>query len=151
MSIIEKLNKLAEEAGYSDLPFCGIIESGWGDKTSTTIVFDKSPQDVFQLNPIIACPIKDHIGQPSKVPSDYKGLVAVHRAAISYGLVSRIVNVSQMKAMLDRIINLGIIDLTNQVGFLHGMKVTMKLPDGTYFRELTEASGYELRISVIKE
>jgi hypothetical protein len=151
MSILEKLNKLAEEAGYFDLPFCGIIESGWGDKTSTTTVFDKSSQDVFQLNPIIACPIKEYIGQPSKVPSDYKGIVAVHRAVISYGLGYRIDNVSQMKVMLDRIINLGIIDLTNQLGSLHGMKVSMKLPNGTYFRELTEASGYEFRLSVIKE
>jgi hypothetical protein len=151
MNILERLNRLAKEAGYSDLPFYGIIELGWGDKTSTTVVFDKFPESAFQLNPLIACPIKDYIGQPSKVPSDYKGLVAVHRAAISYAAADRIETVVQMKAVLDRIINLGVIDLTNQVGSLRGMKITMELPNGSYFRHSAEAAAYEFRISIIKE
>jgi hypothetical protein len=151
MTILERLNKLAKEAGYSDLPFHGITELGWGDKTSTTVIFDKSPQSAFQLNPVIACPIKDYIGQPSKVPFDYKGIVAIHRAAISYAAADKIQSTTQMKDTLDRIINLGIIDLINQVGFLHGMKITMELPDGSYFKHSMEAAAYEFRISVIKE
>jgi hypothetical protein len=151
MSTLEKLNKLAEEAGYKNLPYHSIIQDDWGNKTSTTLFFDKPTQNAVKLKPIVAARVRDYLGEPSKVPPDYKGLVAVHRAAFSYGCASRMNNVAQLTHVLDRLINSGITDLINQVGFLHGMKITMQLPDGTYFRELTESTGYEFRISVIKE
>lgn len=149
---LEELNRLAEEAGYNDL-FCHAIEvQPWGEKTSTTTFFDKDQNQPIQLNPIIACHIKDLTGGKCKVPSDYKGVVAVHRAALSYGAVSRIKNLADLKETLKPIINAGIIDLQNNVGFMHGMRITMKHdPSGTYFREMENAAGLELRIYVIKE
>ena len=151
MDYLEKLNRLAKQAGYDDISPPSIIVEPWGDSTSTTIIFDKDQSQAFQLNPIIAVRIKDYIGEPTKVPKDYKGLVAIHRAAISYAMGSRIENVNELKQQLKIIINEGLTDLKNQVGCLIGMKITMKLPDGSYFRHQTDSAGYEIRISVIKE
>jgi len=151
MTQLEKLNNLAKDANYDNFPCHSIIVEPWGERTSTTILFDKSQHEAILLNPIVACPIKDYIGEKSKVPSDYKGCVAIHRAAISYGAVSRIETLADLKSTLKPIINAGMVDLINQLGFLHGFKITMELPRGGYFQEFENSNGYEFRISVIKE
>ncbi len=153
MNQLEKLNALAKEAGYDDIFPQGIVIEPWEDLTSTTTIFDKEQSEAFTLNPIVAVRIKNYIGQPSKIPSDYKGLMAVHRAAISIGAVSRINNVADLKSFLDPIINAGIIDITNQIGLINpfNCKISMRLPSGDYFKLMDNAGGYEIRLSVTKE
>lgn len=153
MDQLEKLNAFAKEAGYDDISHNAIIVEPWGDSTSTTTIFDKDQSQPFTLNPIVAVRIKDFIGEKSKVPSDYKGLVAVHRALISIGAVSRINNLAQFKSTFDRIINAGVIDLINQVGFINpfNSKISMKLPCGNFFKLDENSGAYEIRLSVIKE
>jgi hypothetical protein len=149
MNQLQKLNELAKSAGYDQLNNKAYIIEPWGDRTSTTILFDKG--DVAMLNPVQAVPIKDYFGEKSKVPEDYRGVVAIHRAAISYGVVSRMNSLADLKTTLSPIINAGIVDLSNQIGFMHGFKITMEMPDGNYFREFENSNGYEFRITVIKE
>lgn len=153
MNQLEKLNALAKEAGYDDIFPHGIIVEPWEDSTSTTTIFDKDQSQPFVLNPITAVRIKTLVGQASKVPSDYKGVVAIHRAAVSIVAVSHINNVADLKMILNPIINAGIIDLTNQIGCINpfNSKVSMRLPSGDYFKLMEDVDGYELRLSVIKE
>lgn len=153
MNQLEKLNTLAKDAGYDNIfPHATIIEP-WGDLTSTTTIFDKDQSQPFILNPITAVRIKDFVGEPSKVPGDYKGLVAVHRAAISISAISRIDTVTDLKSFLNPIINAGIIDLINQVGFINAFnfKISMKLPCGNFFRLSENTEAYEIWLSVTKE
>ncbi len=154
MDLIQRLNILAEDAGYDNISPNAIKVEDWGDRTSTTILYDKNHEDAFVLTPAVAVPIKMVLGEPSKVPVDYKGPVAVHRALLSYGAMTRIKTTADLKSTLQPIINAGIVDLINQVGHIGlGFKLTMVYPGYTkqYFRELENSAAYEIRLFLTKE
>ena len=156
MTQLEKLNRLAEDAGYDDISPNAIVVKEWGDSTSTTILYDNGETDAFMLKPVVAVPIKHYLGtEPSKVPTDYKGPVAVHRAMLSIQAMNRINTTADLKSTLQPIINAGIVDLINQVGFIHqlGFKLTMLIPgvDGKYFTMNDNFAAYEFRLYLTKE
>jgi hypothetical protein len=149
---LELLNQLAEKAGLDDIPPYAIKFDDWGDRTSTTLVFNKTPDSSYLLNPIIAVPMRQHIGGPSKVPGEYKGVVAVHRFAVSHLALSSVKTPEKLKLILSPLINQGVIDLTNQIGSLHNMKLSLRMPGySSFIREVDGGSAYEIRIVVIKE
>jgi hypothetical protein len=149
---LELLNELAKKAGLDDIPPYAIKFDDWGGRTSTTLVFDKTPDSSYLLNPIVAVPMREYIGGPSKVPSEYKGVVAVHRFAVSRLSLSKVTTPEKLKLILSPLINQGIIDLTNQLGFLHGMKLSLRMPGySSFIQEVQDGLAYEIRIVVIKE
>ena len=155
MTHLEKINRLAEDAGYDDISPHAIVVQEWGDRTSTTTLYDKVETDAFMLNPVVSVPIKHYLGtESSKVPIDYKGPVAVHRAMLSVGAMNRINTTADLKSTLQPIVNAGIVDLINQVGFIGlGFKLTMLMPgyDGEYFRINDNHAAYEFRLFLTKE
>jgi hypothetical protein len=148
MDVVKFLNELAEQAGFDEFHPHAVKVGDWGDLTSTTILYDKSSDDIIPLNPIKANPMKDYIGVGCKVPADYYGPIAVHRAAISLGGASRIKSVADLKYTLKLIINAGLEDILNQVGFLHNVTITMKSPSGAYFKMMEDSNGIEFRLYV---
>lgn len=154
MTVIEKLNALAPDSILGNVPNYYIEIGSWEDSTSTTTLFDKDNDAAFTLNPVVAVPVKEYYTETPKfkVPEDYKGAVAVHRAYISLGAAVRGSNsLEALNLVLQTAVNAGIKDLINQIGNLRGYRLSGQLPDNSYFRLVDDVNAVEFRLFVFKE
>lgn len=154
MEHLKLVNKLAADLYSQPLSGHTIEVVPWGDKTSTTILFDKDPNDAVELNPVVAGGVKDYQAPGKvKVPHGFKGVVAVHRFWVSLGAISRMKDEQSTQLTLTNIINVGVMDLINQLGMLTPFyKVTLVPPEGGDIFKLDQNSNaVEGRIYVIKD
>jgi len=150
--LITQLNLFAKELGYDKIQTDAYRVLDWGNTTSTTLLFNNK-EECVRLNDIIGVPVRTVVcNKVNEVPSDYKGVVAIHRCAISYLLASRCNTSRKLGRVLQPVINAGVIDLINQVGFLGpGYRITMEQNGGGFFRELETHGGLEFRLTLYKE
>lgn len=153
---LQKLNRLAAEAGYDNISPYAIEIIGWEEgSTSTTVVFNRHQDEAYSLTPIMAGRIRVYQRDGIyRVPEEYTGVVGIHRALVSYMFMSRINNLTDLKMALQPIINTGIMDLINQFGnIMHGYKISMQMPgyENLYIRENDSCAGYEIRLILTKE
>lgn len=156
-SVTAKLNRLAREAGYDNITPRAVEFVGWGERTSVTNMIGHNGHAVF-LNPVVAASIREY-NRPGTIdiPVDYIGTIGVHRARIGYVSSSRITNVVSLKTTMQPIIEAGIKDLINNYGYgissIPGYRISMEFEyfPGTFFRELEDAAGYEIRLTLYKD
>lgn len=150
---LNRLNELAKNCNFENINKNVWILEDISNKTSTTTFFDKDSQSAYTLNPIILFRQKKHITKSSVVPSNYKGLVALHRSAISIISLSRVKNEAELVSNLFPVIQAGIIDIMNQVGDIDADEfyLTMESPDGTFFRYLDNFAAVEIHLSLHKK
>lgn len=151
---IQKLNRLAIEAGFDDISPYAIDYVGFTeDRTSTTILYNRG-DDAYILAPPIAGTVRTYQRDGiHRVPEGYQGGVGVHRALISYSAATRINTVADMVRTLSPIINVGVQDLINQFGnIMHGYKIAMVQLGWPqeYFRDSDNAAAFEIRLYLHK-
>jgi len=152
MYTVTKLNDLAVGSILDNISPEAVMIPPWGDMTSTTICFNRG--DAFALEDIKAVPICLYNCDNPKhvVPADYKGVVAIHRIALSLSSIERMNEQRDLNQVLEKLINAAKVDLINQIGSLRGYKLSAKQDkQQPYFQLMENYNGVELRIYVIKE
>lgn len=149
--MLNRLNVLAKNCNLDNINKSAWIVEDNPNLTSTTTIFDKDSQLAFPLNTVTIIKFKKY-SKPSIVPLEYKGAVALHRQVISLSALSSIRSELDLFTVLYPVIQAGIIDIINQVGDIDGdqFSLSMKMPDGTFFRESTEFNAYEVRLILYK-
>ncbi len=147
--MVKLLNQLAANCNFKNINKKVWLTPNWKDSTSTTILFDKNAN----LNNVVNCRMQEYpVPTSSSVPRDYKGVVAVHRTFIAGSYLESVKNEVDLVTLMQIPIQTGIVDLINQLGDIQSdqYKVTMEMPDGTFFSELRDGTGYEVRLTVFK-
>lgn len=148
-SLVNELNSIAKFCNLK-IPNHTYQIMPWGDNTSTTLCFNKQHVGAFVLEPVCAGSLKQYVVTEPKhnVPEDFRGLVGVHRAIISYSAASKITSPDSFEKVLAPLINLGIQDLMNQFGDLSRYELSIVYPgyEHLVFRDTENAVGFEIRI-----
>lgn len=154
-TINDKLNRLAKECGFDNIsPWAVQLERNVDGPNGVTLLFNRNPDQVFTLNPVVAAPFRPYTSEGrNRVPEDYTGTVAVHRIMIGYASLARINTAVDMQRVMGPLINEAVKDFIDEVGFLQfGYRITGQQPghDNVYFRDIDNMAGMEFRLCLIK-
>ena len=152
MKELKKINKIIKKIYNKNLNSPAIVLKEWGDKTSTTIFYDKK-ESVIELNPVVAVKINAYHNyeKQNNIPEEFEGVVAIHRFYLSIGSVWRMKTEVDVVKILEPLINAGKIDLYNQLGYLgDNFEISLTNSDRTEALVEVENCAVEGRLIVTK-
>lgn len=154
-TVIEKVNRLAKECGYNNITTQALQVYRDAERPNgVTLLFNRNPDESFNLNPVTAAyvTVYNTTGR-NYVPSEFTGVVAIHRINVSYSALSRINTAVDMQRFMGPLINEAVKDFIDEVGDIGvGYTITAKRPgnDNVYFRDIDDMAGMEFRLCLIK-
>lgn len=155
-TLIQKLDRLAVEAGFNDIsPNAIHIFREPDQPTGVTLVFNRGEEAYTLASPVAASVRVYNAPGRNQVPVDYVGVVGLKRILISYSALARINNAVDMQRVMGPLVNEAVKDFIDEFGFISlGYRISASRPgydNSSYFRDMDDTAAMEFRLCLIKE